>query len=108
MSVEGFPHDVAGVEDRSLDTRADEMRRRPRLSCQHDAAIATAETAAHDLLERHIARLAMELRNRGDSTHHRRRAADIEPHALARRQRAERRAQRNGDEAFRAAAAIFG
>src|SRR5262245_45994754 len=99
-----LPHDAAGVEYRALEARPDEMRRSADLTRQHDAAVASAEATAHDLFERNIAGLAVEIGESRDRTHHRRRAADVELHLFARLDGGKRVFQRNGDKSLGAVA----
>ena len=73
-----LPDDAAGIEHRTLEARPYEMGRSADLTSQDDAAVAPAEATAHDLLERDIARVAVKIGDGRDSTHHRRRPADIE------------------------------
>src|SRR6185503_4839883 len=104
---EGIPDDAVGVEDGSVDARADEMRDARRVAGQHHAAVAPAETAAHHLFERDIARPAMRGGKLGHGAHHRCRSADIQPHVAGARQPAKRRGERRRDETSGAAAAVF-
>ena len=62
----------------------------PDLSGEDHAAVAAAQPAAHDLLERDVAGLAMEIGDRCDGAHHRRRPADVELHGFAGPERCER------------------
>ena len=63
MSVcQCLPDDPARVEHRAVEARPHEMRRAVAVLRQHDAAVAAAEAAAHDLFERDVAAAGRALR----------------------------------------------
>src|SRR5688500_1211481 len=72
-----LPDDRLGVEHGAVDARAYEARAIG-VAHAHDAAVAAAHAAAHDLLERDDAAAIEAARERGDGAHHRRRAAAID------------------------------
>ena len=102
-----FPNDTLGVEDRAFEAGTNEVWWRADLSRQDNAAVAATKGATHDLLQRDIARLAVEFRDSRDGAHHRRRSADVELYPAARPYRCERIVQRAGDEAFGAETTVL-
>src|SRR5215831_11098872 len=109
MTADGLPDDALGVEHGALDAGARVMRLAAVGSTRgDDAAVAAAEAAAHDLLQRHVAGTAVRGGERGAGAHHRRRAADEQLHGIAERPLAERGLERDGDAAGDAGAAVLG
>src|SRR4051812_1791021 len=102
------PQNLCGVEHRTLDTRSDEMRWSATGSRQHDAAVAAAKTAAHDLLERYVAASSIGPGQLCDGAHHRRRTAGVDTHVGATRRGTQGRFERRRHVAVGAAAAVLG
>src|SRR3982750_2134020 len=101
------PQNLRRLEDRAVDTRSDEMRWSASGSRQHDATVAAAEAAAHDLLERYVTAPAIRPRKFCDCAHHRRRTARVDTHVGATPSGTQGRFERRRDVAVRAAAAIL-
>jgi len=71
MSVrERVPDNPRGIEHGSVDARSHEVRRAALVAREHDAAVAAAKPAAHDLLERHVAGAAVPGRKLRYATKH--------------------------------------
>ena len=85
------------------------MRRADGVARQHDAAVAAAEAAAHHLFERDLAAASV---RRGDGSDTARiigvGPADVEPDVTSSGRARQRRFERHGDAAVRAAAAVLG
>src|SRR3954471_9162364 len=75
---ERVPDDAGRIEDGAFDARAQVVGSTGAVAREHDAAVAAAKTAPHDLFERDLTRRTVgrgELRHR---PHHWRRPADIQ------------------------------
>src|SRR5512140_2581071 len=108
MPRDAFPADAAGAEHRPVDARPRVMRGAAVPPArEHDAAVAAAEAAAHDLLQRDVARPPVGRGELRAGTHHRRRPADIEFRVVPALALAQRGLERHGDAATDAAAAVF-
>src|SRR4051812_24293349 len=105
MSCDGVPYDALCIEYGAIDAGAGVVRGAAvRTAGGDDAAVAAAQAAPHDLLERHVAGAAMgrgELRARA---HHRRRAAHVELDRIAQRTLAQRGFERHRDASLDAGA----
>src|SRR5262249_52057981 len=103
------PDDALRIEHGSFDARAGVVRLAAvGAAREDDAAVAAAEAAAHDLLQRDVAGAAVRAREVRAGAHHGCRAADIELDRIAEGPPFERVAERHGDPAAHAAAAVLG
>src|SRR3954452_18455388 len=101
------PQNLCRVEDGPFDTRADEMRWSASGSRQHDATVAAAEAAAHDLLERYVTAPAIRPGKFCDCADHRPRPAGLDTRVGAARRVTQGRSERPLAVAVRAVAAIL-
>src|SRR6188768_2510895 len=79
-----------------------------RAAGEDDAAVATPEAAAHDLLERDIAGAPVSLGELRAGPHHRRRAAHEQLDRIPQRSLLERGSERRRDTSLHAGAAVLG